>query len=141
MKVDRLQQVLCGNYSLATDYYIYGYTSYENLTNLIKIVHDFTSVINLSYFCTKFAAYFFCNYGFPPCDLTSGAPRAICAESCRYLNTHCSGAFRQMVTFIRALGYHIKEDCDNTLRIIQDHFGFPCSSSSLQNECVDLLGM
>ena len=141
MKVDRLQQIICGNHSLATDYYIYGYTSYENLTDIIKIVHDFTPAINLSYFCTEFATYYFCNYGFPPCDLTSGAPRAICAESCQYINTHCSVRLQQTALFLRNFGIDIKEDCDNTLWFIQEHFGFPCSSSSLQNECVDLLGM
>ena len=141
MKVDRLQQVICGNHSLATDYYIYGYTSYENLIDIIKIVHDFTPAIDLSYFCTEFTAYYFCNYGFPPCDLTSGAPRAICAESCHYINTHCSVEFLQVEIYLRAFAIDIKRDCDNTLRNIQDNFDFPCSSSSLQNECVDLLGM
>ena len=133
-----MQQTICANYSLATDSYIYGYASYDNFTSLAKILQGFTP--NLSETCNLFATYFFCNFGFVPCDLTSGAPRAICTESCNYITTECSTEYSHVVTLVKAFGHTIKEDCINTLNHLQD-FGFTCSSSSLQNECIDLLGM
>ena len=73
--------------------------------------------------------------------MTTGAPRAICTESCNFLRHHCSEAYTQLVTFVDAFGYNIKSSCENTFLFLQEEFGFPCSSSSLQNECVDLLSM
>ena len=140
MKIDILQQTVCANYSLATDSYIYGYTSYNNLTEFAKLVLGIAPLIDFSYFCAQFSLYFFCNFGFVPCDLTSGAPRAICTESCNYAAINCSSVYNQVVAFVKAFGYTVKEDCENTLNFIQD-FGFTCSSSSLQNGCIDLLGM
>ena len=104
-------------------------------------MQQITPVIDFKFFCTRFAAYYFCNYGFIPCDVTTGAPRAICTESCNFLRDHCSDAYIQVMTFVDAFGYTIKDRCENTLILIQEEFGFPCSSSSLQNECIDLLSM
>ena len=141
MKLDSLQQTICADFSVATDSYIYGYTSYENFTELIMIVQRFTPVVDLQFACTRLIAYFFCNYGFIPCDVTTGAPRAICTESCNFLHDHCGETFTQVVTFVDAFGYTIDYNCENTLSILQEGFGFPCSSSSLQTECIDLLSM
>ena len=134
-----MHQTVCANFSLATDSYIYGYASRENITEFSRILERITPVIDFQFFCTRFAAYYFCNYGFIPCDVTTGAPRAICAESCNYLHDHCSGTYLQVVTLGGVFGQTIKDNCENTLSHIQEDYGFPCSSSSLQNECIDLL--
>lgn len=135
-----MYQTICADFSLATDSYIYGYTSYENLTELVSIVQRFTPVIDFQFPCTRFTTYFFCNYGFVPCDMTTGAPRAICTESCNFLRRHCGETYTQVLTFVDAFGYTIVDNCENTLVHLQKDFDFPCSSSSLQNECIDLLG-
>ena len=140
LKVDLMQQTLCANFSLTTDYYIYGYTSYATFTYFIMFLRQFEPAVDFDYSCTRFAAYFFCNGVFPPCDFTSEAPRALCTESCHYLLTHCRTAYIQVKTFLKLIGYAISDNCENTLEPLQEYFGFPCSSSSLQNECIDLLG-
>ena len=96
--------------------------------------------IDIRFLCYQFATYYLCNYIFPPCDLTTGAPQAICTESCDYLLTECSDEYQQLVVYLLANGYTLNVTCGNTLNLQQD-YGFPCSSSSLQNNCIDLLGM
>ena len=136
-----MQQGLCADFSVAIDYYHYEYTSYENLSNFHMTLLEIEPVIiiDLQYFCYQFIAYYMCNYVFPPCDLTSGAPRAICTESCQYFLTDCSEAYNDLVIYVDAYGSIFNVECRNTLKLQQD-FGFPCSSSSLQNNCIDLLG-
>ena len=72
--------------------------------------------------------------------MTTGAPRAICTESCDFFRHECSETYNQAVTLGNAFGYAVSDHCENTLIYLQDNFDFPCSSSSLQNECIDLLG-
>ena len=141
LKADLLQQTICANFSVATDYYIYGYTSYRNLTDFVMLLHLFEPAVNFKYSCTRFTAYYFCNIIFPPCDFITGAPRAICTESCYYASTQCTTAYTQVKTFLKPFGFVLSDNCENTLEPLQEYFGFPCSSSSLQNGCIDLLGM
>ena len=142
LKIDFIQDSICANFSFATAYYYYEYTSYENLSNLYTIIQQVEPVItiDLHSLCTQFFTYYFCNYFFPPCDLTTGAPQAICSESCDYFLTECSDEYNQLFAFSGLQGYDLTIDCSNTLSLQQD-YGFPCSSSSLQNNCIDLLGM
>ena len=137
-----MQQGLCANFSVATDYYHYEYTSYENLSNLHMTVQQIEPVITIAiqFHCHQFATYYLCNYIFPPCDLTTGAPQAICTESCDYLLTECYDVYLQLVLFLDAYEFILNVTCGNTLNLQQD-YGFPCSSSSLQNNCTDLLGI
>ena len=139
-KVDLIQQTLCVNFSLTTDDYIYGYTSYANLLYFVTLQHVFESAIDFKYKCNQLTAYYFCNSIFPPCDFTSGAPRAICAESCHYIRTICATPYTATTTVLKHFGYTISDSCENTLELLQNYFDFPCSSSSLQNGCIDLLG-
>ena len=141
MKADLVQQTICANFSVATDYYIYGYTSYANLTDFVTLLQLLEDIVYFQYSCTRFTAYYFCNIVFPPCDFTTGAPRAVCIESCHYATTQCTTTYIQVKTFFRPFGYVLSDNCENTFEPLQEHFGFPCSSSSLQNGCIDLLGM
>ena len=139
-----MQQGLCANFSFATDYYYYEYTSYENLSNFDMDLQQLEPLVTfnlLEYYCFEFAIYYFCNHVFPPCDMATGAPRAICTESCDYLLTSCSEAYSQSVIYSEVFGdvNFLNINCSNTLSLQQD-YGFPCSSSSLQNNCIDLLG-
>ena len=144
LKLDFIQQGMCANFTFATDYYYYEYTNYENLSNFNMILQQIEPVItvDLIFLCYEFATYYFCNYVFPPCDLTTGAPRAICSESCDYFVTHCAKVYSLLVIYLEAYEVlkYINIDCSNTLNLQQD-YGFPCSSNSLQNNCIDLLGM
>ena len=141
LKIDFIQDSICNTLSFATAYYYYEYTSYENLSNFFAIIQQLEPIIiaDIQHLCTQFFTYYFCNYLFPPCDLTTGAPQAICSESCDYFVTECSNA-NQLAVYSRFQGYDFNIDCSNTLSLQQD-YGFPCSSSSLQNNCIDLLGM
>ena len=105
------------------------------------ILRQFEPAINLKYSCTRFALYYFCNILFPPCDFTSGAPRALCTDSCHYFRTQCTTAYTQVVTYLKPQGFIISDSCENIFEPFQERFNFPCSSSSLQNGCIDLLGM
>ena len=139
-KVDLIQQSLCVNFSLTVDDYIYRYTNYASLSTYVMLLHNFESIINPKYSCTRFALYYFCNQLFPPCDFISGAPRAICTDSCHYFRTQCTTTYTQIATYLKAFGLIILDSCENTLEFLQKYFDFPCSSSSLQNGCIDLLG-
>lgn len=141
LKADLVQQTICANFSVATDYYIYGYTSYANLTYFVMLLHMIETAANFDYNCTQFTAYYFCNIIFPPCDFTTGAPRAVCTESCHYARTQCDTTYTQVKTFFRPFGFVVSDNCENTFEPVKEIFGFPCSSSSLQNGCIDLLGM
>ena len=139
-KVDPIQLSLCANFSLTVNNYIYRYTTYATLSNLVDLLHLFEPVIDFKYSCTQLTAYYVCNSGFPPCDFTSGAPRAICADSCHYIRTKCTTAYTTVITVLKQFGYTFSDSCENTLEFLQNYFDFPCSSSSLQDDCIDLLG-
>ena len=141
LKIDFISQRICANFSFATDYHYYQYTSYENLSNFDIILQQIEPIIiaDLQHFCSQFFTYYFCNYIFPPCDLTTGAPQAICSESCEYFVAECD-EHDHLPVFIELQGYDLNIDCRNTLAF-QQGYGFPCSSSSLQNNCIDILGM
>ena len=136
-----MDQSFCGAVSLATDFYIYGYTSYENLTAFNMVTAQIEPFVDWSIFCSRFAVSYFCNYVFVPCDLTTGAPIPACSSSCDFLHAYCRSIYDQAVSFGATAGYSVVADCDNTLIHLQQSFGFPCSSSSLQNGCIDYLGM
>ena len=139
MQLDFLHQSGCIDFSLATDLYGYGYTSYENLSDFAMNVEEYRHFLDLKHFCHRFAAYFICNYVFVPCDLFTGAPRPICTESCYYFHTYCNETYRTIL-LIRTRSFTIMDNCDNTLVHLQTEYGFPCSSGSLKNNCIDLLG-
>ena len=140
LQLNFLDQNFCGDASLATDLYIYGYTGYENFTALNNFAKQIEPFIDWSQFCVRFAVSYFCNLIFIPCDLTTGRPMAACTNSCHFLRTYCPVIYFQVVQFGTAAGYLIVDNCENTLILLQQHFGFPCSSSSLQNNCIDFLG-
>ena len=141
LRLDFLEQSVCGEASLATDFYSYGYTSYHNLSEVSKLTKQIEPFIDYSLLCTQFAIYYFCNYVFIPCDLTTGGPISICSNSCYFLPTNCSVLYFQVVSLATTAGYPVNESCENTLIHLQLAFDFPCSSSSLQNDCIDLLSM
>ena len=132
---------MCGNFSLATNVYSYGYTSYQNLSRIIRFTERIRRVTDFSLFCNRFITYYLCNYVFIPCDLTTGGPRAICSISCYYLHVHCYERYFAALSFVASVGYPVNESCEDTLSHLQLGFGFPCSSSSLQNDCIDILSM
>ena len=141
MQLDSLDQTFCGDVSSATDSYIYGYTSYENLTKINMFTEQIEPFINRSDSCVQFTIYYFCNYIYVPCDLTTGGPLLTCSNSCYFLRTNCPIRYFQVLSFGASAGYPIVDNCENTLSYLQQEFGFPCSSSSLQNDCIDYLGM
>ena len=141
MWLDFLDQTFCGDASSATDSYIYGYTSYENLTKFNMFAEQIEPFIDWPDSCVQFAIYYFCNYVYVPCDLTTGGPVSICSNSCYFLRTNCPLIYLQVMNAAAAAGYSLVDNCENTLLFLQQEFGFPCSSSSLQNDCIDYLGM
>ena len=130
----------CADFSLATDSYAYGYDSSENLTGFNNNLNGFLSYSDLSEHCPLFAAYYFCNYVIIPCDLFTGAPRPICSDSCYYLTTECSSIYSTVLLFVSQVYPAFVDDCENTLNHLQTSYGFPCSSNSLEHNCIDLLG-
>ena len=83
--------------------------------------------------------YFLCNYVFVPCDLTTGAPRPVCTDSCYFVRTYCASQFMLVLEFTSTIDYPVIDSCENTLANLQVGFGFPCSSSSFEDNCIDLL--
>ena len=135
-----MRQSGCAEFSLASNFYGYEYTSYENLTEFAVVLESVSPIFDFAITCHRLAAYFICNYVFPPCDLFTGAPRSICTDSCYYLRDRCDREYFSMVSFA-ALRYPMVDNCENTLIHLQQGFNFPCSSSSLGNDCFDLLSM
>lgn len=141
MQLDFLRQSVCGSFSLATDFYGYGYTSYQNLTEVSVTLERIKPLINISLDCEHFGIFMICNYVFPPCDLTTGMLRSVCTESCYFFRTHCSETYHSAVAFASAAQYPLEDNCENTLIHLQLRYGFPCSSSSLQSDCIDIKSM
>ena len=130
----------CADFSLATDSYVYGYTSLENLTGFTNGLSSYETFFDLGQHCQFFAAYYFCDYMLIPCDLFTGAPRPICSDSCYYLTTECSSIYDTVSLFASQVYPAFMDDCENTLSHLQTSYGFPCSSNSLEHNCIDLLG-
>ena len=135
------QNSICSDINLATDYYNYRYTSLENFTSFSETIIALQDIIRLGLtgFCGNVLAYFLCNYVFVPCDLTTGAPRPICMDSCRFVRTHCNTEFTYILQFASTIDYPVIDNCGNTLANLQVGFGFPCSSSSFEDNCNDIL--
>ena len=131
-----MRQSGCAEYSLATDFYGYQYTSNENLTSFATILESFRALLDFSFICHRFAAYYICNYVFVPCDLFTGAPKSICSDSCYLLRKYCDET-----VMVAALRFPIEDNCENTLSHLQLEYNFPCSSSSIGNDCIDLRSM
>jgi len=132
---------ICSAFNLAIDYYNYGYTTLDNFTSYSSTL-DTSEAFLLSSsdeFCEMYFIHYLCNYVFVPCDLTTGAPRPVCRDSCYFFRTRCPSELSYILTFARAVQYPIKDDCENTLAHIQE-FGFPCSSDDFKENCIDLKG-
>ena len=140
MQLNFLRQSGCADYTFTTGFYGYGYTSNENLTAFATILESLRAFFDFSPICHQFAAYFVCNYVFVPCDLFTGAPRSICTDSCYFLRKYCDETYFSVVN-VSALRFPIVDNCENTLIHLQLGYNFPCSSSSLGNDCIDLLSM
>ena len=141
LQLDFLRQGFCSGFSLANNFYGYGYTSYANLScYLLHYWNHLESfllihLLVLDYLHTLYAiTYLF------PCDLFTGAPKPTCTDSCYFLRTHCDMSYF-LVVMISALRFPIMDNCENTLSHLQLGFNFPCSSSSLGSDCVDLTSM
>ena len=132
-----LRQSGCAEYSLATDFYGYAYTSNENLTSFAVILESLRPFFDFSLICHQFAVYFICNYVFVPCDLFTGAPRSICSDSCYFLRTYCDEEYFSVVQ-VGSLRFPFEDNCENTLTHLQLGYNFPCSSSSIGNDCIDV---
>ena len=135
-----ISENFCADFSLAIDSYIYGYDSSENLTGYSNDLNMFVNLFDLGQHCQFFATYYLCNYALIPCDLFTGAPRAICSDSCYYLTTECSSIYSTVLLFATQIYPAFVDDCENTLSHLQTSYGFPCSSNSLEHNCIDLLG-
>ena len=104
------------------------------------ILESLRAFFDFSLICHQFATYFICNYVFVPCDLFTGAPKSICSDSCYFLRTYCAGTYFSVV-MVGALRFPFEDNCENTLTHLQLGYNFPCSSSSLGNDCIDLRSM
>ena len=131
---------ICADFSLATDSYVHEYTSSENLTGFTSNANIFVPYLYFSKHCQLFAAYYLCNYVGSPCDLFTGAPRPICSDSCYYLTTECSSIYYSALLYVNLVYPAFVDNCENTLSHLQTSYGFPCSSNSLEHNCIDLLG-
>ena len=140
LQLDFLRQGFCSGFSLANNFYGYGYTSYANLSLFATLLEPLRVFFTDSLACTRLSAHFVCNYIFVPCDLFTGAPKPTCTDSCYFLRTHCDMSYF-LVVMISALRFPIMDNCENTLSHLQLGFNFPCSSSSLGSDCVDLTSM
>ena len=136
LKLTFLRSTTCDDVSLATDFYGYEYT---NLTEILNQVDNYDLLLDFNHICGQLTGYFICNYVFIPCDLFTGAPRPICSDSCYYYCTECSDTYHTLLRVIPQAYPYIMDDCDNTLSHLQTGYDFPCSSSSLENNCLDLL--
>ena len=61
-------------------------------------------------------------------------------KSCYYLTTECGSIYNTVSLFVNQVYPAFVDDCENTLSHLQTNYGFPCSSNSLEHNCIDLLG-
>ena len=135
------QNPVCSGINLATNYYNFRYTSVDNFTSFSDTITTLEGIIRLGFndFCGRILTYFLCNYVFVPCDLTTGGPRPICTDSCYFLLAHCEAQFMNVIQFTSTQNYPFMDNCENTLAHLQEGFGFPCSSSSFENNCINMM--
>ena len=94
--------------------------------------------LDFTQFCNLLTAYVICNYVFVPCDLFTGAPRPICTDSCYYYRIECGDTYNALLNVAVLVYSDVMDNCNNTLSHLQTSYDFPCSSNSLENNCIDL---
>ena len=135
-----LRQHICADFSITTDFLVYGYTSYENLTRFADDLNNYKILFDYPGICGLITAYFICNVAFVPCNVFTGAPRPICTDSCYYFRTECENVYNALLGVTISLDPDYKDNCNNTFNNLQITYDFPCSSDSLAYDCIDLIG-
>jgi len=129
---------------VASNGIIFNYINEEQFNELIKTLNGLESLLNSTdedAICQQAAAYIICNYGFIPCNLTTGNPRPICTESCNYyFNIRCRELFITIIRFASIITYPFMNNCPNTLSHLQG-FGYSLTSDSFADDCIDIVGM
>ena len=111
---------------------------YEMVANIVdqhKALLDFSPEK-----CKMISALFVCSIIFIPCNLTTGAPIPLCSNDCSSFNSTCENELITFVDFSKFYGYHIIQNCENTLSHLNTYFNYPNSSSDFKDNCLALPG-
>ena len=133
---------VCAQHSLATNNYLYQYTSVHNLTtfgNLLSVLESFTRLITDG--CFNTTASFICNGIFVPCDLTTGEAKAICTNSCYKFKEDCTLEYDSIIkgaALIEGIILQLESFCADTLVLIKDAFGANTTASGVECNCLDV---
>jgi len=130
----------CIEYNLATNDYIYQYTSVMNMTQFSSVIRQVVPLLDIQgipFNCQVALNLFLCNFGFPPCNLTTGTPKPICSKSCFYFHQNCPLQFELMHTISGFFGFSFVEDCFNTLGHLEQWYDIEISSDDFGDDCLD----
>jgi len=127
----------CSLSSVATNGYVYKYTSVENFTNYVQIVNSLAKYISIvRHSCKEATSTFACNAIFVPCDLTTGEPRATCSNSCYHFSTHCDLEYDTIVKGLTIIGLQQSDICADTLQHIKKVFGSNSTFTGAECKCL-----
>jgi len=133
---------ICSQHLLATNGYLYNYTSAENFTSYDGLLSSLATYIPLiSGTCLNDTSTFICNAVFVPCDLTTGEPRAICSSSCYRFSTLCEVEYDAFVAGLAIAGIDQLDQldlCADTLKLIKKGFGAKTTVKGVECGCIGI---
>ena len=130
---------VCSEHSVATNGYLYNYTSAENLTQFMQIIDSLKSHIpNIKPECRHISLSHGCNGLFVPCDLITGKPRAICSNTCCHFRGLCSKEYAAFQLVLHVLKINQPDLCTDTLLFIKKVFG---ANATLKGDELNCIGM
>ena len=131
----------CSRYNLATNDYVYRYTSAENFEQLSgdiqQAVPPLVSLRGTPSICHLALNLLLCNVGFNPCDLTTGTPKPVCSKFCFYVRENCQFQYEFASSSAPTAGIPFVTDCNNTLKDLELSHGVEFSSDDFGNNCLD----
>ena len=130
----------CTQYNLATNDYLYQYTSVKNislLSNAIQEVLPLIRIQGVTFICELALNLFLCNFALSPCNLTTGTLKPICSQSCFFFRQNCNTHYDLARTIASFRGFPFADDCDNTLRHLQLWYNIEVSSDDFGDDCLD----
>ena len=130
----------CTQYNLATNDYVYQYTSVRNIAQISDIIQQSRPLVDIqgiSFNCQLALNLFLCNFGFFPCNLTTGTPKPICSKSCFYFRQNCQIQYNLVQSIANLRNFSFVDDCNNTLGHLEQWYNVKLSSDDFRDDCLD----
>jgi len=129
----------CSQYNVATNGYVYQFTSAANFSHLLNFVQSSFTLLQIQgipNICQLALKLLLCNIAYMPCNLTTGTPKPLCSELCLYLRQNCSFQYKFSLKHVALRGYPMRDDCSNTLHHLKLWYGVQLSSNNFENDCL-----